>query len=55
MKSAMEGQIDIDPEWFELVINAMVEVNTVGTGARVMSKTQYEVAGKTGSPCLVCA
>ena len=49
MKSKLEGNVKIDPQWFEFVINAMVEVNTSGTGARVMSGTNYQIAGKTGT------
>ena len=49
IKSKSEKSLEIDPQWFEFVIQAMIEVNTIGTGARVMSNTNYTVAGKTGT------
>ncbi len=49
VKSRFEEDIDIAPEWFEFVIEAMVEVNKTGTGARVMSNSSYSIAGKTGT------
>tara|TARA_E500000331_G_scaffold340368_1_gene371606 strand:+ start:816 stop:2645 length:1830 start_codon:yes stop_codon:yes gene_type:complete len=49
VKSKFEEDLKIDPEWFEFVIDAMVEVNKVGTGARVMANTSYDIAGKTGT------
>jgi penicillin-binding protein 2 len=49
IKSQYEKNLNIDPQFFEFVINAMVEVNTIGTGARVMGTTNYDVAGKTGT------
>jgi len=49
IESKFEKNLEIDPQWFEFVIQAMIEVNTIGTGARVMSNTNYTVAGKTGT------
>ncbi len=49
IKTKYENNLTIEERWFELVIDAMVEVNTIGTGSRVMANTNYSVAGKTGT------
>ncbi len=48
-KPVTEGKLDIEKKFFDLVIDAMVEVNRTGTGARVLGRTKYNVAGKTGT------
>ena len=45
----VEGTIKIDKDYFEIVTKAMVEVNKIGTGSRVLGNTSYDVAGKTGT------
>ena len=41
--------IDIKPEHWEIVRNAMVGVNKEGTGARAFAGTSYVAGGKTGT------
>ena len=48
-KPVVEGTIKIDKDYFEIVTKAMVEVNKIGTGSRVLGNTSYDVAGKTGT------
>ena len=43
------GRIDVSPESLELVKNAMVAVNRVGTGRTPFKDTEYVAAGKTGT------
>lgn len=42
-------KIEVSDEHLNLVIEAMVEVNKSGTGARVFAGAPYSVAGKTGT------
>ena len=46
-------RIDVNPKTLDLVIEAMVEVNKSGTGARVFAGAPYQVAGKTGTAQVV--
>ncbi|CAM8620672.1 FtsI Cell division protein FtsI/penicillin-binding protein 2 [Burkholderiales bacterium] len=41
--------LGLQPEWLQLVKEAMVEVNLSGTGARVFQGATYQPAGKTGT------
>jgi penicillin-binding protein 2 len=43
------GRIDVQPESLELVKNAMVAVNRVGTGRIPFQNAEYVAAGKTGT------
>ncbi len=43
------GRIEVKPEALELVKNAMVAVNKVGTGRIPFQNTEYVAAGKTGT------
>ena len=45
----IEGKLDVKKEWFDLVIDAMSEVNKIGTASKVMGKLPYHSAGKTGT------
>ena len=45
----IEGKLDVKKEWFDLVIDAMSEVNRTGTASKVMGKLPYQSAGKTGT------
>lgn len=45
--------VQVDDKTLNLVIDAMVEVNKSGTGARVFSGAPYLVAGKTGTAQVV--
>jgi penicillin-binding protein 2 len=42
-------QINVSKEHLDLVVEAMIEVNKSGTGARVFGNAPYTVAGKTGT------
>jgi penicillin-binding protein 2 len=42
-------KIEITPSALDLVIDAMIEVNKSGTGARIFAGAPYTVAGKTGT------
>lgn len=46
-------KVEVDERHLELVIDAMVEVNKSGTGARVFAGAPYQVAGKTGTAQVV--
>lgn len=46
-------KIDVNERHLDLVIDAMVEVNKSGTGARVFAGAPYSVAGKTGTAQVV--
>ena len=45
----IQGKLNIQQEWFDFVIDAMVEVNKVGTASRVFGNSPFPVAGKTGT------
>ncbi|MFN9209497.1 MAG: penicillin-binding protein 2 [Betaproteobacteria bacterium] len=42
-------RIDLKPEYMQVVIDAMVDVNVGGTGRRAFAGAPYKVAGKTGT------
>ena len=44
-----QGKLNIQQEWFDFVIDAMVEVNKSGTASRVFGNSPFPVAGKTGT------
>ena len=46
-------KVPVDDKALDLVIDAMVEVNKSGTGARVFTGAPYPVAGKTGTAQVV--
>jgi penicillin-binding protein 2 len=41
--------LDVDQRAIDLVIEAMIDVNKSGTGARIFGNVPYSVAGKTGT------
>ena len=41
--------LDVDQKAIDLVIEAMIDVNKSGTGARIFGNVPYSVAGKTGT------
>ena len=44
-----QGKLNIQQEWFNFVIDAMVEVNKSGTASRVFGNSPFPIAGKTGT------
>ncbi len=44
-----QGKLNIEQEWFSLVIDAMVEVNKSGTASSVFGTSTFPIAGKTGT------
>ena len=44
-----QGKLNIQQEWFNFVIDAMVEVNKSGTASTVFGTSPFPVAGKTGT------
>ncbi len=49
VKPVVQGKLNIEQNWFDFVIDAMVEVNKSGTASRVFGGSPYPVAGKTGT------
>jgi len=46
-------RVEVDDKALDLVIDAMIDVNRFGTGARVFAGAPYQVAGKTGTAQVV--
>ena len=44
-----QGKLNIQKEWFDFVIDAMVEVNKSGTASSVFGNSRFPIAGKTGT------
>ena len=44
-----QGKLNIQQEWFDFVIDAMVEVNKSGTASSVFGNSPFPIAGKTGT------
>ena len=44
-----QGKLNIQQEWFDFVIDAMVEVNKSGTASSVFGTSPFPIAGKTGT------
>jgi len=45
----IQGKLNIQQEWFNFVIDAMVEVNKSGTASSVFGNSPFPIAGKTGT------